>query len=33
MYVGCNVNHADMNGDGLVNGLDIQPFLGAVLGS
>jgi hypothetical protein len=32
-YPACNPDRADMNGDGLVDGLDIQTFVNALLGS
>ena len=31
-YPGCSINRADMNADGLINGLDIQQFVDALLG-
>jgi len=31
-YTGCDINRGEMNGDGKVNGLDVQPFVDRLLG-
>ena len=31
-FGGCDINLADINGDGGINALDIEPFLGLLFG-